>query len=235
MTKDEVMIYLKEHGNEQTKKIYLSHGAKEPLYGVKLGDLKLLKKKIKTNHNLALELYNTGNSDAMYLAGLIEDPKEVSIEQMDEWIKAANWDMLSDRCVAVVAAKTPFGFEIARKWLNSSEELIVCAGYAIYCTLFTILDDNEIDLEEVKNILNKIANNIHNEKIRLQNSMNNFVIMAGIYIKPLHEFALEIAERIGKIDPVIAKNSCNTQTVAEYLKKYAEKGKIGIKIKNLGR
>ena len=59
MTKDEVMLFLKDHGNEQTKKIYLSHGAKEPLFGVKLGSLKELKKKIKTDHKLALELYNT--------------------------------------------------------------------------------------------------------------------------------------------------------------------------------
>lgn len=235
MTKDEVMLYLKEHGNEQTKKIYMSHGAKEPLYGIKLGDLKDLKKKIKTDHKLALELYKTGNSDAMYLAGLIEDPKEVTIEQLDEWIKDAYWNMLSERCVAVVAAKTSFGFEIARKWLSSKDEETVCAGYAVYSTLCTVLDDSKIDMEEVKNLLNKIANNIHNESIGIQNSMNNFVIMAGIYIKPLHEFALELAERIGEIKPVISENSCNTQTAADYLKKYAEKGKIGIKIKNLGR
>lgn len=235
MTKDEAMIYLKEHSNEQTKKIYISHGAEEPLYGVKLADLKELKKKIKTDHNLALELYKTGNSDAMYLAGLIEDPKEVSTEQMDEWVKAAYWDMLSQRCVAVVAAKTPFGFELASKWISRSEEQIVCAGYALYSTLFTILDDSEINLEEVKNLLDKIADNIHSETILIQNSMNNFIIIGGIYIKPLHEYALEIAERIGKIKPVIAENNCNSQTAAEYLKKYAEKGKIGIKIKNLGR
>lgn len=235
MTKEEVMLYLKEHGNEQTKKIYLSHGAKEPLFGVKLADLKELKKKIKTNHPLALELYKTGNSDAMYLAGLIEDPEQVTVEQMDEWVKSAYWDMLSERCVAVVAAKTPFGFKLARKWINSSEEFIVCAGYAIYSTLFTILDDRDIDLEEVKDLLNKIADNIHTETIRIQNSMNNFVIMAGIYIKPLHEYTLEIAEKVGRIQPVIAENNCNIQTATEYLKKYAEKGKIGVKIKNLGR
>jgi L-serine deaminase len=101
--------------------------------------------------------------------------------------------------------------------------------------LFTVLDDSEIDLEEVKNLLNQIAKNIHSETSRIQNSMNNFVIMAGIYIKPLHEFALEIAVKIGKINSIIAENNCNTQTAEEYLKKYAEKGRIGIKIKNLGR
>jgi hypothetical protein len=59
--------------------------------------------------------------------------------------------------------------------------------------------------------------------------------MAGIYILPLHEFTLEIAERIGKIKPTINENNCNIQSATEYLNKYAEKGKIGVKIKNLGR
>ncbi len=235
MLKDEVMIFLKEHGNEQTKKIYLNHGAKEPLYGVKLNDLKELKKRIKLDHNLALELYKTGNSDVMYLAGLIEDPNKVTMDQLDEWVKYANWDMLSERCVAVVAAKSPFKFEAARKWINSSEEEIVCAGYAIYSTLFTILDDNELDLEEVKFLLNKILENIHSETSRLQNTMNNFVIMAGIHVKPLHKFTIEIAERIGRINPILAKNNCNIQTAIEYIRKYEDKGKIGTKIKNLER
>lgn len=79
MTKSEVMLELSKFGNEQTKKIFARHGAREPFYGVKVGDLKTLVKKIKTDHNLALELYETGNSDAMYLAGLIADEALVSL------------------------------------------------------------------------------------------------------------------------------------------------------------
>jgi len=59
--------------------------------------------------------------------------------------------------------------------------------------------------------------------------------MAGIYIKPLHEYGLEISEKVGRIDPAIAKNSCNTQTAKDYLKNYAEKENFGVKIKNLRR
>jgi len=234
MTKDEVMKYLEEHGSQQGKKIYMSHGAKEPVYGVMMKDLKELKKKIKVDHNLALELYNTGNTDAMYFAALIDDVKQVTVKQLDDWVKVAYWDMLSDRCVASLASKTSFGFELARKWITSDDELIISAGYATYSTMFSVVDDSKIDLDEVKNLLNNIGNNIHNQSIRIQNSMKNFVIMAGIYIKPLHEYSLEIAGKIGTIKPMISENNCNTQSALDYLKKYAEKGKIGIKVKNKG-
>ena len=61
----------------------MSHGASEPLYGVKMGDLKELKKRIRADRALAQELFATGNSDAMYFAGQIEDPKQVTAGQMN--------------------------------------------------------------------------------------------------------------------------------------------------------
>lgn len=71
MTKEEVLKELEVYGNAQTKKTYATHGAKEPYFGVKVQDLKKILKKTKKNHELSLELYATGNSDAMYLAGLM--------------------------------------------------------------------------------------------------------------------------------------------------------------------
>ena len=85
MTAKDVLAQLKALGTEQTKKTHMRHGAKEPFYGVKVADLKVLQKKIKTDHALALELYDTGNSDAMYLAGLIADPaaKALGVIEVD--------------------------------------------------------------------------------------------------------------------------------------------------------
>ncbi len=73
MTTEEIMVELHRYGSEQTKKVLIKHGAREPFFGVKVQDLKKIVKKVKKNHALALELYATGNSDAMYLAGLITD------------------------------------------------------------------------------------------------------------------------------------------------------------------
>ena len=78
----------------------------EPFYGVKVGDLKILVKKIKTDHNLALELYQTGNSDAMYLAGLIADENLVTRKVLQDWAKKAYWYMLSEYTVPWLAAES---------------------------------------------------------------------------------------------------------------------------------
>ena len=89
MTKDEVMSQLEAMGTEQTKKTFTRHGAKEPFFGVKVGDLKKLQKKIKKNHALSLELWQTGNTDAMYLAGLIADETQISADHLRGWVKDA--------------------------------------------------------------------------------------------------------------------------------------------------
>ena len=72
---EEVMLYLEEHGSEQNRRIYGNHGVPDPKYGVKVSDLKELQKIIKKDCNLSLRLFDTGNYDAMYLAGLIADEK----------------------------------------------------------------------------------------------------------------------------------------------------------------
>ncbi len=223
-----VLATLKKLGDEPTKKIYMNHGAKEPLFGVKLMELKALKKKTKMNHELALSLYRTGNSDAMYLAGLIDDPSKVTEEQLDSWVALANWDMLSERCVATLASKTPFGFDLAKKWIASKRNETKCAGYSLYAQLFRSVEDEEINMEESQKLLEHIVENIERESKRVQNAMNNCVVMAGIHVEPLHKFAVTIAERLEKMETA----SNGGQSTLEYITKYAEQSRIGMKIKH---
>ena len=92
MTYSEIMTALESMGNESTKKTLIRHGAKEPFWVVKVGDMKkLMKKGVKNNHQLALQLYDSGNSDAMYFAGLIEDATQVTEDQMQDWMEKAYW------------------------------------------------------------------------------------------------------------------------------------------------
>lgn len=99
MTLNDVMKELEAMGNEQTKKVLMKHGAKEPIFGVKVGDLKKIVKKVKKDHDLSLAIYNTGNSDAMYLAGLIADENQITKEQLQSWAEKANWYMISEYTV----------------------------------------------------------------------------------------------------------------------------------------
>ncbi len=77
MTVEQIMKDLEKMGTKTVKKIFINHGAKEPLFGVKVGDLKKIQKKIKKNNELSLQLYKTGNADAMYLAGLVADERQI--------------------------------------------------------------------------------------------------------------------------------------------------------------
>ena len=90
MTTKEILQQLKEMGSETTKNTLVKHGAKEPFDGVKVEDLKKMQKKIKINTPLALELYDTGVSDAMYLVGLIANGSEMSEEQLNHAIQKHN-------------------------------------------------------------------------------------------------------------------------------------------------
>src|SRR6185312_9411974 len=89
MTVDEIMTQLQANGSASIKNILLKHGVKEPFFGVKVEFLKTIQKKVKTNYQLAKDLYATGNADAMYLAGLIADDPQMSKADLQTWVKQA--------------------------------------------------------------------------------------------------------------------------------------------------
>src|SRR5262245_38442410 len=123
-TAKQIVAELKTLGNESYKKTLLRHGAKEPFYGVKIEELKKIQKRIKKDYELALELYDTGISDAMYLAGLIADEDKMTKKDLQKWIDGASWNMISEYTVPWVAAESPHGPELALKWIDSKEEKI---------------------------------------------------------------------------------------------------------------
>ena len=88
MDLETVMQELEALGKERMKKMYISNGAHEPVFGVATGAMKPLSKKIKINQELAEELYATGNYDAMYFAGIIADPKAMTESDYDRWMDA---------------------------------------------------------------------------------------------------------------------------------------------------
>jgi 3-methyladenine DNA glycosylase AlkD len=111
----DIMNQLAALGTEQTLKTFRRHGGVEPMYGVKIGDMKPILKKHRNNHQLALELYKTGNSDAMYLAGLMTNPTLLTPEILDEWVEDAPWHMISEYTVAWNGAESKYVFELAIK------------------------------------------------------------------------------------------------------------------------
>src|SRR6516162_6842492 len=117
MTADEIVKQLKPLGKDSYKKVLLNHGIKEPFFGVKIEELKKFQKRIKKDYQLALDLYDTGIYDAMYLAGLIADDLKMTKKDLQRWVENANCAALCGYTVAWVAAESQHGWEIAREWI----------------------------------------------------------------------------------------------------------------------
>src|ERR1700752_3121875 len=87
MTFTEAMAELQSLGTEQNRKIYQRHGSGPNLFGVSFANFGKLKKKLKVDHALALELWASGNFDARTLALMIADPSKVTGKLAEEWVK----------------------------------------------------------------------------------------------------------------------------------------------------
>jgi 3-methyladenine DNA glycosylase AlkD len=153
VTATEVLAELETLGTESTKRTLMRHGAREPFFGVRVGDLKTLVKKIKVDHALALALYDTGNSDAMYLAALIADPMAFTKPQLRKWVKGAYWYMLSGFTVPWSASESKFGRELALEWIDGDGEQVQNAGWCTYASLVAIKPDAELDLKEIEALM----------------------------------------------------------------------------------
>src|SRR5690606_36257845 len=125
---EEVMAELEAYGNEQTKETFLNHGAVEPLFGVRVGDMKKILKYIKKDQDIALRLYDTGNYDAMYLAGLAVDPKLLSEDELRRWADKASWYAVAEYTIGWVAGESPYALKLAREWMASEREMLAVAG-----------------------------------------------------------------------------------------------------------
>lgn len=230
---EEIMSELEILGSEQIKKIYMNHGAREPVFGVTTKALKPLAKRLKKNHSLAMALYATGNYDAAYLAGMIADPAGMCEQDFEEWIIRAYCPMMSEYVVAVVLAETPFAQTVADRWIDSGRDLYMSAGWSCYCRLLSSCPDSEFDYNKLKFMLELVTASIHKQPNRTKYTMNDFIITVGISYLPLHREAIKAAEKIGQVEVDQGATSCKTPLASAYIQKAIEKGRLGYKRKNV--
>ena len=232
MTKDQVMKELERLADPQTKKTWTRHGAKEPFFGVKIGEMKTIQKKVKKDHKLAKELYETGNSDAMYLAGLIADEKAVTKEELQHWVETAPWHMVSEYTVPWLAAESRYGMELALAWIDSPKESIASAGWNTLASLSTIKPDEELDVKLLAKLLKRVEKEIKKAPNRVKYTMNCFIIAAGQGVEALTDAALATADKVGKVEVDMGDTACKVTDAGAYLRSMIDRGMIGRKKKH---
>jgi 3-methyladenine DNA glycosylase AlkD len=231
MTADEIVEQLKPLGNDSYKKVLLNHGIKEPVFGVKVEDLKKIQKKIKKDYRLALDLYDTRIYDAMYLAGLIADDLKMTRRDLQHWVEKANSATVCEYTVPWVAAESNHGRELALEWIESDKETVAAAGWATLSSLAAIKDDAELDLAEMKRLLTRVRKTIHQQPNRVRYAMNGFVIAIGTYVKPLTDLAVETGTQIGPVSVDMGGTACKVPFSPDSIAKVQKRGAIGKKRK----
>ena len=92
MTVNEILARLKSLGDDARRAHITKAGAPDNQFGVKLVDIRAMAKKLKTDHNLALKLWDTGNVEAQLLATLIIKPKSLAADELDKLTRSTVMD-----------------------------------------------------------------------------------------------------------------------------------------------
>jgi hypothetical protein len=216
MTLAEVMAELKKSGSEQTRKTYRRHGAEEPMFGVSFATLKMLYKRIKVDHDLAMALWDTGNFDARNLAVKIVDPAKMTVSDLDGWGKSKTAAMCHSY-VAHVTVEGPHARSRADAWLTASDEWLRCTGWLLVGAMAQ-KDEATPDtwflarLAEIERTI-KAAPNAQ------RSAMNQAVIAIGCRNAVLRKAATAALKRIGPVEIDHGDTACKTPDPQEHIDK----------------
>jgi 3-methyladenine DNA glycosylase AlkD len=229
----QVLTELKKKGKEQTRKTYARHGIDIPMFGVSVADLKTIAKKIKGEQELALELYDTGNYDAMYLAGIVADGSQMTKKQLEGWAKKTTCEPICSYTVCWVATESKYARELALKWIESKKPSIAISGWATYAGVVAMQPDEELDLDEIQKLLDRVVREVHEAPNRVRYMMNSFVISVGGYVKPLLKQAKAAAKKIGEVHVDMGDTACEVPLATAYIEKIEKMGRVGKKRKTM--
>ncbi len=193
MTLKETLTQLKEFSNEKMYAQNIKRGAGDNQFGVRLGDIRKLAKKIKVNHELALELWETKNIDARLLATLIIEPQNLSNDEMHEMVCSVKFMQVADWLNAYVVKLHPEKEVLRQKWMESKEPMAARAGWNL--TSIRVVKKTE-DLD-IASLLNRIKSEMGNAVPEVQWTMNFTLAEIGINFPEYRQQAIEIGETLG--------------------------------------
>lgn len=224
MNKAEVLALLEEHQNERGIKNWnadKSRPARMKSFGIGLTQLRKLAKTVGRDHKLAQQLWKTNVYDAKVVSLLIDDPKQITRDQVEGQVESLQGGYLAhvfSTCGATLP-KAPFAFELACEWLDSEHSTRRrCAWGLMY--EFSKLKTKKAPSEEFfLECIERIHDTIHDdEDMWVRESMNTALMGIGIRSKKLNKAAIKAAKSIGKVDIDYGDdNSCEPLDVLKHL------------------
>jgi len=136
MDRERVLAWLERRGRRRNVLGMARYGiVARRAFGVSMGTMLSLKKRLGTDHALSLALWESGWYEARLLAAMVGDPARVTRRQMNAWAAAfENWADCDTVCFHLFD-RTPFAWEKARQWASSPREFVRRAAFALMACL----------------------------------------------------------------------------------------------------
>lgn len=193
MTVQEILAHLESLADAKVAAHNRKYGAGENQFGVKLGDIRKLADKIKTDHGLALELWKTGNVEARLLAILILKPKELTRDQLDRMVHSLDFSHVADWLSSYVVRNHPDKEALRQSWMEDDHPWAARAGWNLTAERIGKKPEG-LDLVA---LLDRIESEMATAAPEVQWTMNGCLAGIGIHFPALRERAVAIGERLG--------------------------------------
>jgi 3-methyladenine DNA glycosylase AlkD len=205
MTVKEVLARLKSLGDDAQRAYNAKAGERDNQFGVKLGDIRALARKIKTDHELALKLWDTGNVEAQHLATLIIKPTSLSAGELDKLTRSTTCARVAEWLNSYVVAQHPEKEPLREKWMKAKNRWAARAGWHLTASRVNKGGADGLDLPA---LLDRIEKEMPKAKPEVQWTMNNTLGAIGIHHPKLRKRAIAIGEKIGLYRDWPASKGC---------------------------
>jgi 3-methyladenine DNA glycosylase AlkD len=193
MTLNDALKELKALGNAKVRAQNVKSGAGDNQFGVSLGDIRGLAKKFRTNHPLALSLWDTGNVDAQFLATLLIEPKKLSADEMAGMVRSIAFVRVADWLNAYVVRQHPDNETLRQEWMSMNDRWAARAGWDLTAERVAKSPDGLA----LPALLDRIESEMASANPEVQWTMNNALAAIGIHFPEHRKRAIAIGEKVG--------------------------------------
>jgi len=193
MTLKETLAQLEALGDEKVRAQNRKRGAGDNQFGVRLGDIRKLAAKIKTNDALAIALWETGNIDARFLAILLINPKNLSGNELDRMVRSVDFAWVADWLDSYVTKKHSDKETLRERWMADDDPWAARAGWSLTSER---IGKNPKGLD-IPALLDRIESEMGDAAPEVQWTMNFCLAGIGIHFPKYRKRAIAIGETLG--------------------------------------
>ncbi len=201
---DEVLQRLRSQADPKAAEGMARFGINtENALGVSIPQIRSIAKDVGKDHSLAQELWHSGIHEARILACMVEDPDQLTQDQMESWVKEFDsWD-LCDQCCMNLFDRSPYAYQKALEWSGRKEEFVKRAGFALMASL--AIHDKRANDGEFEQFLPLIKRESIDERNFVRKAVNWGLRQIGKRNAALNAKAIATAEAIRKVDSPSAR------------------------------